>query len=194
MVMDTDIKAAQADDKAEAFAWAYYSCFNYRKAWIETFGTPANAPGVAAYINRERVKEALEKVRKEVNVSRRITIDEVIDELLAVGFSDVKDAIQEIDADGILHLKPFDQFDSRFIQGVTSGTKGKISTGASFKTHDKIKALEKLANLLQGADGDAAMAAEAFRMGVEIRDKYAPSATQPKDEKPAEEPEALPAQ
>lgn len=175
------------DDRAREFAYEYFTHFNFKKAYLKVFGYEA-ANGYMKYANSPRVQKVLEEVREEIKNRRLAGIEDVVNELTAVAFSDVKDAVQNIDAHGIVTLKNMEQFDSRFIKTIKSGTHGNaFSTGPEIQTHDKIKALELLSKLFGSTDGDAAMAADAFRQGFEMRDKYAKNETGKPESKETEQ-------
>lgn len=179
MTNDDIAKNRAADDRAMAFAYAYFGGgFNFKKAYLEVFNHDPNIvySGYKQYVNSPRVQAALETVRKEFNNQSMVTIHDVEEELHAIAFSDIHDVVKSVDKDGMIELNDLDTVDTRFIQSIESGTVGdKFRTGAKLKTHDKSKALEHLIKLKGPKDSDggsfAAAIAEAYDKRVEEKAK-----------------------
>ncbi len=108
-----------------------------------------------------RYQELLEIVAKEIEEDCVVTVKEIIRELRAVGFSDIKDYLSfrsekqevSVDDDGtpvydyrtVVEVKDSDKVDGRAIQEVSINSKGVFT----FKTHSKMDALEKMGRHLK---------------------------------------------
>jgi len=154
----------QLTQKQERFCLEYIIDFNGAAAAVRAgYSEKGSAVAACRLLTNVNIQTRIRSFKNERSKRTEVTADRVVQELARVGFANIKDLMRwgnkqvtETDDEGnekVIGSIPFVEFnDSDFLDEEQSSTVSEVkiihsTTGStlSLKTHDKLRALEKLA-------------------------------------------------
>lgn len=149
------------NDRHEEFCQQYLVDLNITKATKRAKYSKKTARTIGSkLLTRIDIQDRIAELKKEREERTKVTQDRVVRELALIGFSDLANYIDIDPNTGAIRAKGFEEMpaeESRALQSIkedrvikedAKGDKVTVYDKVSFKTHDKIRALEILARHL----------------------------------------------